>query len=488
MGKNKESISKENYSKENRPKNNNPPGNGGILVITYFFVLLFLGMSVYYGYFIQKDAKEIINNSYNKRSAMLEKRVIRGKILGNDGEILAETITENGKSVRNYPYNDLFSHVVGRVDKGRTGIEAAENITLVTSNSNIFINAFTQIKGDRITGDDVLTTLDVNLQRAAYSALGEQRGAVVVMEPSTGKILAMVSKPDYDPNSIEKYWDELNGDTDNSPLLNRATQGLYPPGSTFKILSSLAFMRQNPDYKKYSYECSGNGIFSSVSINCYDQRVHGSEDLVSSFANSCNTSFANIGTDLELSGFKRVCENFLFNKTLPTDLTAKVSSFVLDENSRSDEVPQTAIGQGKTQITPILNCMIAATIANNGTMMCPYVVDSVISNDGRVVLTHEPREYKKILKAKEVKFLKKMMSSVVTDGTGSPLNNAGYTVAGKTGSAEFDSTKATHSWFVGYAPVKNPEIAVCVIVENTGNGDVYSMPVVRNVLDAYFYR
>lgn len=466
------------------PKNSNRE----ILVITYFFVLLFAGMGVYYGLFIQKDAKEIINNSYNKRSEMLEKRVIRGQILGSGGEVLAQTIVDGQNTKRNYPYNDLFSHVVGRVDKGRTGIEAAENITLVTSTGNIFTNSITQIKGEKLTGDSVVTTLDVDLQKAAYSSLGSQKGAVVAIEPSTGKILCMVSKPDYDPNSIEKYWEELNNDTDNSPLLNRATLGLYPPGSTFKVLTSLTFLRQNENYKEYEYECRGSGIFSNVSINCYDRKIHGHEDLISSFSNSCNTSFANIGLSLNLGEYKNVCEEFLFNRTLPTDLTANESSFVIDENSPRQDLPQTAIGQGKTQITPIHNCMIAATIANNGTMMCPYVVDYIKSSDGRISLKHEPREYKKLLKKKEVRYLKQMMEAVVKEGTGSPLNAAGYSVAGKTGSAEFDSTKATHSWFIGYAPADNPEIAISVIVENTGNGDVYSMPVVRSVLDEFFSR
>lgn len=476
----------ENENRETTGKKVTKNGNREILIITYFFVLLFAGMGIYYGLFIQGDSKEIINNSYNKRSEMLEKRVIRGRILGSRGEVLAQTVVEGENTRRDYPYNNLFSHVVGRVDKGRTGIEAAQNITLVTSTGNIFTNAITQIKGDKLTGDSVVTTLDVDLQRSAYSALGNQRGAVVAMEPSTGKILCMVSKPDYDPNSINKYWEELNNDTENSPLLNRATLGLYPPGSTFKVLTSLAFIRQNENYKKYEYECRGSGIFSSVSINCYNQRVHGHEDLISSFANSCNTSFANIGMELDLGEYKSVCESFLFNGTLPTDLTANESSFVIDENSPRQDLPQTAIGQGKTQITPIHNCMIAATIANNGTMMCPYVVDYIKSSDGNVSLTYEPREYKQLINKKEVRYLRQMMESVVTDGTGSQLSGASYSVAGKTGSAEFDSTKATHSWFIGYAPADEPEIAIAVIVENTGMGDVYSIPVVKSVLDEYF--
>lgn len=457
------------------------------LLITYFFLLLFLGLIVFYCYFIGSESREVINNAYNRRSELLAETVVRGKILAKDGEVLAETrVDENGEEYRYYPYNDLFSHVVGRTKKGATGIEQSENITLLTSGNNLFSNAMFQLKGEKVQGDQVITTLDVNLQKAAYQAMGDQRGAVVVMEPSTGKVLAMLSKPDYDPNRIEGLWEQLNADTVGTPLLNRATQGLYPPGSTFKILTSLAYMRQSKDYKSYNYNCGGSGIYSSVSIECYNQKVHGTEDLTDSFANSCNTSFANIGTTLKLSEYQKLCESFLFNKTLPTDIPTKESSFLLNKASKPEEVPQTAIGQGKTQITPLLNCMIAATVANNGIMMCPYVIDHVETSGGRVHSQREPERYDRLMTKKEAKYMKKMMQAVVTEGTATELSDAAYTVAGKTGSAEYDSTKATHSWFVGYAPAEDPQVAICVIVENTGNGNVYSLPVVRQVLDAYF--
>lgn len=461
--------------------------NREVLVITYFFLLLFLGLIVYYCYFIGNDSKDVVNNTYNRRSELLAETVVRGKILGKNGEVLAETKTdEEGKEYRYYPYNDLFAHIVGRTQKGATGIEQSENITLLTSGNNAFSNAMIQMKGEKIQGDHVITTLDVDLQKAAYDALGNQRGAAVVMEPSTGRILAMVSKPDYDPNLMEKYWDALNEDTVGTPLLNRATQGLYPPGSTFKILTSLAYMRQQSGYKKYSYNCEGKGIYSSVSIECYDQKVHGTEDFIHSFANSCNTSYANIGTKLDLGEYRKVCESFLFNRSLPTTIPSKQSSFVLEKASKAEDVPQTAIGQGKTQITPLLNCMIAATIANDGVMMCPYVVDRVETSGGRVHSQREPESYKRLMTKKEAKYLTKMMRAVVTEGTGSYLNGASYTVAGKTGSAEYDSTKATHSWFVGFAPADEPKVAICVLVENTGNGNVYSLPVVKQILDTYF--
>lgn len=155
-------------------------------------------------------------------------------------------------------------------------------------------------------GDNVVTTLDVDLQSAAYNALGDNKGAVVIMEPSTGKVLAMVSKPSFDPNSVAANWDALNSD-ENSVLLNRATQGLYAPGSTFKIVTTLEYMREHPDdYNSYSYNCTGSITYGDTTIPCANHAVHGAEDLASSFANSCNSSFCNIGMSLDVKNIRRL--------------------------------------------------------------------------------------------------------------------------------------------------------------------------------------
>lgn len=157
----------------------------------------------------------------------------------------------------------------------------------------------------------MVTTLDANLQNAAYNALGDNKGAVVVMEPSTGKILAMVSKPSFDPNNVSENWDALNND-ENSSLLNRATLGQYTPGSTFKLVTTLAFMRQNPDYNNYSFECNGEFSQNGATIHCYNSTAHGEENLTDSVANSCNSSFSNIGLQLDKAEWRKTAKQMLF--------------------------------------------------------------------------------------------------------------------------------------------------------------------------------
>lgn len=472
--------------KQLRRKNKNN-SNRQILILTYLFVGGFVAFLLYFGYFIQVESSNIINNPYNKRQNLLAERVLRGKILGSNGEVLAETKVDNDNNeYRYYPYDNMFCHIVGRFTNGKTGIELSQDINLLTSSENPLIAMINEVQGEKNIGDNVVTTLDVNLQKIAYESLGNRKGAVVVLEPTTGKILAMVSKSDYNPNTANSNWETLIEDKDaNSALLNRATQGLYPPGSTFKIMTALEYIRENTDYKDYSYDCHGTDTFDGVTINCYNKKIHGAENLTQSFAKSCNVSFANIGMTLNLESFSKLCNSFLFNKDLPTQIPYSKSSFVLNGKSDKAEVPQTAIGQGDTQISPLHNALITATIANNGVMMKPYVIDHLECYDGSIVKQYEPEEYATLMDKKEVKALKKMMKEVVENGTATSLRGQSYTAAGKTGSAEFDSSKDSHAWFVGYAPTTKPKLAVSVIVEGAGTGSQYAIPIAKKIMDAY---
>lgn len=485
MWKRAEEEAEEAYKKTKKKKGRN--SNREIVVLTYMFVGVFVGLLAYFGYFISVDSSNIINNPYNKRQDLLAERVVRGKILGSGGQVLAETkITKDGKEYRHYPYDNMFCHIVGRFDSGKTGVELSQNINLLTSSENPLLAILNEIQGEKNLGDNVVTTLDVNVQKAAYDALGSRKGAVVALEPSTGKILAMVSRIDYNPNTAGENWDELVEDKgENSALLNRATQGLYPPGSTFKIVTALEYIRENKNYKEYYYDCNGSDTFQGVKINCYNNKVHGSEDLTRSFAKSCNASFANIGMQLKPGSFRSLCNSLLFNAELPTNIAYSKSSFVLSKKSDKDEIPQTAIGQGETQITPLHNAMIAAAVANGGVIMNPYVVDHLESHDGDMVKQYEPIEYGPVMSEKEAKILKKMMTAVVEEGTATALNGLSYSVAGKTGSAEYDSSKSSHAWFVGFADNGDKELAVSIIVEGAGTGSEYAVPIARKVFDAY---
>ncbi len=461
--------------------------NREILFVSYLFIGIFVLLMANFIYFIAVDSPNVINNTYNKRQELLAERVVRGKILGSKGEVLAETLIDKyGNEVRNYPYNNTFCHIVGRFSNGKTGVEQLQNINLLTSSENPLLIALNDLQGEKSMGDNVVTTLDVELQKVAYEALGSRKGAVVAIEPSTGKILAMVSKPDYNPNTIDSVWDKLVEDVnDESALVNRATQGLYPPGSTFKILTALEFIREKEGYESYRYTCEGKDVFQNVVINCYSGKEHGEADLAVSFAKSCNTSFSNIGTMLDKAAWRELCDAFLFNTELPTTLPSNASSFVIDETTKEDEVPQTAIGQGDTQITPLHNALITATIANKGVMMKPYVVEHLENQNGDIVKHYEAEAYGEIISKGEAKKLRKLMEAVVTDGTASGLNNLSFTCAGKTGSAEYDSNKSSHGWFVGYAPADNPKIVVSIIVEDGGTGSESAVPIAKRMFETY---
>ena len=225
-------------------------------------------MMGYISYFNVVKSRDIISSPYNKRQDSYADRVIRGKILDRNGNVLAQTnVAEDGTETREYPYNNIFAHVVGYTAQGKSGLESVSNFELLTSNAFFVDKLKNEFQDKKNQGDNVVTTLDTNLQEAAYDALGSNKGAVVVMDPSTGKILAMVSKPDFDPNTVSQNWNELSTSED-SVLLNRATQGQYAPGSTFKLVTTLEFMRENADFDSYSYNCTGSIESGDVTIHC----------------------------------------------------------------------------------------------------------------------------------------------------------------------------------------------------------------------------
>ena len=446
----------------------------------------------YIVYFTVVRAGTFVNSPYNQRQDAFAKNVVRGSITDRNGNVLAETqVADDGTETRYYPYGSLFSHVVGYSDDqlGRTGLESVENFELLTSNAFFIEKIQNEFEGSKNQGDTVITTLDADLQQAASDALGSYKGAVVIMEADTGKILAMVSKPDYDPNDIASDWQTLNTDEENSPLLNRATGGSYAPGSVFKIVTTLAYMRQNSNYSDYSYNCSGSITEDGTTIPCAGGNIHGQEDLRSSFANSCKSSFANIGLQLDISGFRDTADDLLFNSPLPGVLDYTKSSFVLDQDSPTSEIMMTAMGQGRTTVSPYHMALITSAIANGGVLMEPYLVDSVTNYTGTEVRRNVPTSYARLMTSDEASQLKEYMTAVVEEGTGSVLSGRSYTVAGKTGTAEYssDDSDRTHSWFTGFTNVDNPELVITVITEGSdGSVGGRAVSIAGTILDSYY--
>lgn len=469
----------------------NPKANKSILGLTYVMVGLFACMIGYFGYFLQFKSEDVINNSYNSRLDRFSDRIVRGDILSGDGRVLAHTLVgEDGTEVRNYPYDSLFAHVVGYSDHGKTGLESLANFYLLSSHVNLVERTMNELSDVKNIGDNVVTTLDVDLQQTASDALGNRKGAVVVMEPDTGKVLAMVSKPGFNPNTLGADWDGLiSGDNTEAQLLNRATQGLYPPGSTFKIVTALQYIREHPDdWREYTFDCGGVFQHGDYTISCYHGNVHGHQNLEQAFANSCNGAFAKMGLELNLGGMRTLAEQLLFNSELPLSLAYSKSSYTMNSGADAWEILQTSIGQGSTQMTPMHNAMLTAAVANGGMLMKPYLIDHVENAAGEEVKKFLPSSYGPLMSAAESEALSGLLREVVVSGTGSAVRTDAYAVAGKTGSAEFETGKESHAWFTGYAPADNPQIVVTVIVEEGGSGGKVAAPVARSIFDTYFSR
>lgn len=473
-------------------KNRKQIGNGNqsqILLTGGLFVALFAVLIVHLSYFTATSRQEMFDNSYNSRQELLLSRNYRGTIYSRDGDVLAETVMDGAQNeTRVYPYDNLFSHVVGYSTRGRVGVESLANYYLINTSISLHGKVANDMAGVKNPGDNVYTTLDVELQELADSLLGLYQGAAIVTEVETGRVLAMVSHPDFNPNEIADIWDSLVEDANSSVLVNRATQGLYPPGSTFKIVTALEYIRQNPDtYDQYSFNCSGYYSSGASRINCYHGGSHGKVSFASSFAKSCNASFANIGMSLDREQFRDTLDALLFDRDLPFTLRYTESSVQITGDSTDSEMMQTSIGQGKTQITPLHLNMITSAIANGGILMEPIFLDRVESAEGNVVRTFRPQTYGRLMSEEEAGILREMMTAVVEEGTASRLKGQEYTAAGKTGSAEYNNVKGdSHAWFTGFAPADAPEVCVTIIVEGAGSGGDYAVPMARRLFDCYF--
>lgn len=455
-------------------------------IVAGVFAGLFVAISGYLVHYVYFDSPQVINNSYNaKRQEIVAAKTVRGNILSADGQVLATTLANTEE--RYYPYGEVFAHAIGYASHGRMGVEQSANMFLVSSNISLGSKLQDDLADEKHMGNTVVTTLDTRLQKIVYDAMGIYSGAVIVTEPSSGRILAMVSKPDFDPNQISDIWDEILADTTSSVLLNRTTQGLYPPGSTFKILTALEYIRENPEsYNKYHFQCTGKFTSGADTINCFHGTIHGSVDFTRSFAKSCNASFANIGLTLDREQFLQTLGSLYFDKDLPVAFPANISRI-------SDEIPdndsamlQTVIGQGTTQMTPLQIAMITAMIANDGEMMTPYVIDHIETANGDILKQYTPTSLGQLITKEEAATLQEMMIAVVQDGTGTRLISEGYSAAGKTGSAEYNSASDSHAWFTGYTYDTETPLQITVILEGAGSGGEYAVPLARRIFDQYY--
>ena len=446
-----------------------------LLALCFFLLLGYLGKLVFV------DREEISGNSYNSRLRYVDETIKRGDILDREGEVIAtSTRQEDGIYKREYPRGRMAAHITGYSSVGKTGVEAAENFELMKLHNELFQRVSSVVRKTELQGNSVALTMDMDIQTTAGNLLGSAKGAIVVMEPSTGRILALQAYPDFDPNTVEAQWDTLKEDAD-SPLVNRATQGLYPPGSTFKTVTALAGMEYLSDWQSFQVECTGERVFQDKVIHCYNNKVHGMVDMKSALAYSCNCYFAALADEIGAGKLAKTMRQVGMDADSRFELETSRNSIYLAKGATESELVETAIGQGRTGVTPLYMAMLASAFANDGMMMKPYIVDHVVYPDGTETKNTVPEKLTEICTAEEAAAIRDMMIGVVSGGTGTAAAINGVTVAGKTGTAE-NATGYDHSWFIGFAPAENPKVAVAVVIENANYGS--ATPIAGKVMQA----
>lgn len=452
-------------------------------------LLLFGSMIAYLSYFVAVESENVINSPYNKRISNRANLVTRGTIYSSDGQAIAYTQEQDGEDVRIYPFNDIFSHPVGYATMGTTELENSYNYELLRSSVSLSEKLYAKMKGEKLRGDNLITTLDSGLQTACYNILGDRKGVIVVLEVKTGRVLAMVSRPCYNPNTLSADWSALTSEENqNANLMNRATQCIYPPGSTFKVLTLLEFMRENPDsYSDYLYECTGTEDVENYSLPCADYAVHGTINALQALQMSCNVFYGHVARSFDRASWQETVDRFCFNQSIPFNISLAKSAFSVNEENTEAEVLMKAIGQENVRETPLMNALIMAAIGNDGVMMRPYLVDRIENADGDIIESFQPIEQAVTMTQEESAVLRQYLQAVVDGGGGIYAKSDYVTVGGKTGTAQYTSGGSDHhGWFSCLAPVEDTEIAVSVFLETEASGGLDAAPLAKQVIDYYF--
>lgn len=446
-----------------------------------------------------------------KRILTENNKVKRGSIYDRNMTELAYSEKSEGVMQRRYPYNNMYSHVIGKVSGEDSEGKIHAELSLLEKEYNSYLmgrddssevkNTIMALAMRERKGNDLILTIDHRLQETAYNAMSGYKGAIVALNPKTGEILAMVSKPDYNPN-LDAYFREYDRYTKNDEgnYFTRATSGAYPPGSTFKIITTASAMENDLEDETYN-DTNGEFRIESADGNpendfvCRNEEYtysYGETDLEKAFTLSSNVFYTYLGTKLTSAQMKNTAESFLFNKDIEFDLPVKRSVFptlALTEAERAIS----AIGQGDVTASPLHLALIGATIANDGVMPRPYLVSDIKAGAVTVKSTRDA-DLGRVMSKEDAEKIKDLMLGVVESGTGTQAKIQGIQVCGKTGTAENEKTaseggiksKKTHALFVGFAPYDDPEIAICAVMEYAGFGAVHAAPAAKKVMQKYF--
>jgi penicillin-binding protein A len=450
-----------------------------------FFVLLFVALLVDLTYVQVWAAPKLKTNPSNTRAIEQEMKVDRGRILSADGVELAVNKQDGKYYFRTYPQGDLLAPWLGynSLQYGRAGVERVYNEELSGQSGLLGITGYwDQLSGKTHVGADLELTVDMSVQRAAAEALGDRKGAVVALDPKTGAVLAMVSYPRYDPNTLESDWKTINAD-EGRPLVNRAASGLYPPGSVFKIIVAAAGLQTGTVKPDTRFEDTGSVMAGGFVVHNYGDNIYGDHDFTQAFADSINTTFAKIGVQMGADTLATYAAGFGFGESIPWALGGSVSVFPAPAAMDKAHLAQVSYGQGEVLSTPLQIALAASAIANGGQIMKPYIVAQVLKRDGSVLSTTKAERWLTAIPGETAATVRDLMIEVVKSGTGTRAALQGVQVAGKTGTAEVADAEP-HAWFAGFAPADDPQVVVAVLVENAGTGGSVAAPIARAVIAA----
>ncbi|HSN66170.1 MAG TPA: penicillin-binding transpeptidase domain-containing protein, partial [Fusibacter sp.] len=462
--------------------------NSRILHIFIVINILFLSLVVYMSYFELYGKESLMANNYNRRLKANEEGIVRGQIYDRNGEVIAATKVTDGLSSRSYPYKRLYAHIIGYNSDiyGKTLLEAQYNDTLLGINAlGLIGNTVSLVTGEDKTGNNLILTIDHNLQALARELIGDKRGSIVALNPKTGEILAMVSTPDFNPNekSLEDNWADISTN-ENSPLLPRAVVGLYPPGSTFKVVTAVAAIEEG--LLDFQFEDTGSVVIDGKTFANVNSKAYGLLNMTSAMALSSNVYFSKLSEVLDTKALVKTAENAGLNRTISFDIPTKKSSINPNIKSKT-EYAATVIGQGKLLVTPLQMALICAGIANDGVIMEPFLVKSISDRNNIILSNTLSKKLYNFTDSKTSELVTEMMIEVVKNGTGTKAAISDVVVAGKTGTAQNEkSTEGggnDHAWFIGFAPASDPEIAIAVILENQDrDGGQVAAPIARKIM------
>ena len=479
--------------------------NRQIVKLFAFIVALFAILVGFTSWWSVFDAEALKEKEANKRPLLEQQQIRRGRILAADGTVIAKSVAKGrGDSlrfVRRYPRGALFGHPIGYsfVRQGDSQFEQFHNEELVGEGSE-FSSIVDELLGHAQEGNDIVTNIDPGAQLTALEGLRTQGfGAVVAIEPQSGRVKVMASNPSYDPNRVPYELEKLNLNEFETPLLDRASQGLYPPGSTFKVVTAAAGLDSGAITPETTIDAPGSLEVEGQPLNNDFTQDFGPIALDTALTNSVNTWFGQLGQQLGEDTLREYMDRFGFYSTPAIDLPADEveSSGVYDEGELAGpndpvDLARLAIGQERLLVTPLQMAEVAAAVANGGKLMKPQIWSRVVDPDGRVTEKLDPSEYSQPISGETAAELTTAMEGVVREGTGTNAAISGIAVAGKTGTAETpynDScgggTDENQAWFIGFAPADDPQIAIAATIECTTafGGDV-AAPLFREVAEA----